>query len=185
VGSGSAWRELGITFICVTHSQSEAFAMASRVAILNEGRVQQVGAPQDIYRRSANRFVAEFVGCNNIIAGTISAVDGASLVLVSALGEVRAPAAGAALAKGAPVSLIVPADRIELLAAPLGSGNEVAAQVATLEFLGSTVTVFLETADGGELRTQRPLQDIERMAIAVGQPVVAHWSPTHGYLLKN
>jgi spermidine/putrescine transport system ATP-binding protein len=178
-------RELGITFICVTHSQSEAFAMASRVAILNEGRVQQVGAPQDIYRRSANRFVAEFVGCNNIIAGIVSAVDGASLVLASALGEVRAPAAGAALANGARVSLIVPADRIELLAAPQGSGNEVSAHVTTLEFLGSTVTVFLETADGGELRTQRPLQDIERMAIAVGQPVVARWSPTHGYLLNN
>lgn len=177
-------RELGITFICVTHSQSEAFAMASRVAILNEGRVQQVGAPQDIYRRSANRFVAEFVGCNNIIAGTVSAVDGSGLVLASALGEIRTVAAGAAPARGAPVSLIVPADRIELLAEPQGDGNEVAAHVTTLEFVGSIVTVFLETADGGELRTQRPLQDIERMAVAVGQPVVARWSPAHGYLLE-
>ena len=62
-------RELGITFVYVTHSQSEAFAMANRIVIMSEGRVVQVGQPREIYRTPENRFVAEFVGRNNILAG--------------------------------------------------------------------------------------------------------------------
>jgi spermidine/putrescine transport system ATP-binding protein len=64
-------RELGITFVYVTHSQSEAFAMADRVVIMSNGEVAQVGQPKDIYRAPANRFVAEFVGRNNIISGKV------------------------------------------------------------------------------------------------------------------
>ena len=60
-------RELGITFVYVTHSQSEAFAMADRIVIMSEGRIVQVGRPREIYRRPENRFVAEFVGRNNIL----------------------------------------------------------------------------------------------------------------------
>jgi spermidine/putrescine transport system ATP-binding protein len=64
-------RELKITFIYVTHHQSEAFAMADRVVIMNEGRIQQIGSPQEIFRRPLNRLVAEFIGANNILPGTI------------------------------------------------------------------------------------------------------------------
>ena len=67
-------RELGITFVYVTHSQSEAFAMADRVVIMGNGEIAQAGAPRDIYREPANRFVAEFVGRNNIVSGTIHSV---------------------------------------------------------------------------------------------------------------
>ncbi len=62
-------RELGITFVYVTHSQSEAFAMADRVVIMAKGEIAQIGSARDIYRTPANRFVAEFVGCNNILSG--------------------------------------------------------------------------------------------------------------------
>src|SRR6202041_2224953 len=64
-------RELKITFVYVTHHQSEAFAMADRVVIMNDGRVQQIGSPQEIFRRPLNRLVAEFIGGNNILPGTI------------------------------------------------------------------------------------------------------------------
>ena len=67
-------RELGITFVYVTHSQSEAFAMADRVVIMGNGEIAQIGAPKDIYRAPANRFVAEFVGRNNILTGEVAAV---------------------------------------------------------------------------------------------------------------
>ena len=63
-------RELGITFVYVTHSQSEAFAMADRVVIMSKGEIAQIGSARDIYRTPANRFVAEFVGRNNIFSGT-------------------------------------------------------------------------------------------------------------------
>ena len=64
-------RELGITFVYVTHSQSEAFAMADRVVIMGNGEISQVGTPKDIYRSPQNKFVAEFVGRNNILSGTV------------------------------------------------------------------------------------------------------------------
>ncbi|MEE9496863.1 MAG: hypothetical protein V3V39_10085, partial [Desulfobacterales bacterium] len=64
-------KELGITFLYVTHSQSEAFAMADRVVIMNQGEIQQVGTPREVYRAPANRFVAEFVGANNILEGRV------------------------------------------------------------------------------------------------------------------
>ena len=64
-------RELGITFVYVTHSQSEAFAMADRVVIMSNGKIAQTGIPRDIYREPSSRFVAEFVGLNNIISGKV------------------------------------------------------------------------------------------------------------------
>ena len=64
-------KELDITFVYVTHSQSEAFAMADRVIIMNVGEVSQIGTPKDIYRSPTNRFVAEFVGRNNILSGKV------------------------------------------------------------------------------------------------------------------
>ena len=66
-------RELGITFVYVTHSQSEAFAMADRVVIMSKGEIAQIGSARDIYRTPASRFVAEFVGRNNIFSGRVNA----------------------------------------------------------------------------------------------------------------
>jgi putative spermidine/putrescine transport system ATP-binding protein len=63
----SLQRQLGITFIFVTHDQGEALSMADRVAVFNDGRIMQIGAPQDIYNRPATRFVADFVGSSNIL----------------------------------------------------------------------------------------------------------------------
>jgi len=72
---------LGLTTIFVTHDQDEALSMSDRVAVMDRGVVQQVGTPEDVYRRPANRFVAEFVGRVNLIDGTVASVDGGSVVL--------------------------------------------------------------------------------------------------------
>ena len=60
-------KSLGVTFIFVTHDQGEALSMADRVAVFNDGRIMQVGTPQDIYQRPATRFVADFVGSSNVL----------------------------------------------------------------------------------------------------------------------
>ncbi|MBV5334041.1 ABC transporter ATP-binding protein, partial [bacterium] len=70
----SLQRELGITFIYVTHSQTEAFSMADRVVVMSRGKVEQIGAPKDIYRHPVNRFVAEFIGNVNILRGRVESV---------------------------------------------------------------------------------------------------------------
>src|SRR5262245_36730051 len=71
----------GVTTIYVTHDQAEAMGMSSRIAVLNAGRLQQVGAPDEIYERPANRFVANFIGRNNVVDATVSSVEKGSTVI--------------------------------------------------------------------------------------------------------
>ncbi len=68
-------QELGITTVYVTHDQEEALTLSDRIAVFNQGKVFQVGAPKELYERPANRFVADFIGINNLIDGTACAVD--------------------------------------------------------------------------------------------------------------
>jgi spermidine/putrescine transport system ATP-binding protein len=75
-------RQTGVTFILVTHDQEEALAMSDRLAVMSAGRVQQLGTPQEIYDRPANRFVADFIGEANLIPGALLGVDPATLVSV-------------------------------------------------------------------------------------------------------
>jgi spermidine/putrescine transport system ATP-binding protein len=177
-------RELGITFVCVTHSHSEAFAMADRVVIMNEGRVQQVGAPRDIYRRAGNRFVAEFIGGNNIIPGTIIGHGEDGLAFSSPLGSLSVASAQPDFASGGEALLVVSADNITIAPQEAGLSNEVAAEVTTLDFAGSSVTVFLDAAGGTELRAQMALRDLETLSLAPGDRVFVRWATADGYFLR-
>ena len=82
-------KELGITTVYVTHDQEEALTLSDRIAVFNQGRVFQVGPPKELYERPANRFVADFIGINNLIDGTVRSVNGA-LVVDTLLGQLRA-----------------------------------------------------------------------------------------------
>jgi spermidine/putrescine ABC transporter ATP-binding subunit len=69
-------KELGITTIYVTHDQEEALTLSDRIAVFNQGRVFQVGSPRELYQRPENRFVADFIGVNNLVEGSVASVDG-------------------------------------------------------------------------------------------------------------
>jgi ABC-type Fe3+/spermidine/putrescine transport system ATPase subunit len=86
-------RELGITALYVTHDQEEALTMSDRIAVLDHGKVLQIGQPRDLYERPANRFVADFIGVNNLIDGVVRTVEPAPgpLRVATALGELTAP----------------------------------------------------------------------------------------------
>ncbi|MEM7425504.1 MAG: ABC transporter ATP-binding protein, partial [Pseudomonadota bacterium] len=84
-------RELGITFVYVTHSQSEAFAMADRVVIMSKGDIAQIGSPREVYRAPKTRFVAEFVGRNNILPGKVATVSDGSVSVDTPLGMFTVP----------------------------------------------------------------------------------------------
>jgi iron(III) transport system ATP-binding protein len=92
---------LGITTIFVTHDQEEAMTVCDRIAVLDQGVVQQVGSPVELYDRPANRFVAHFVGSVNLFEGTLEPGDGGRVFRSAALGAVALPAAFDAPASGA------------------------------------------------------------------------------------
>ncbi|MBC7993069.1 MAG: ABC transporter ATP-binding protein, partial [Rhizobacter sp.] len=141
-------RELRITFVYVTHAQSEAFALADRIVIMGDGVIQQVGKPQDVYREPVNAFVANFIGMNNLVEGQVLASSDGHVEVLSTHGAFQVPAREAR-PHGAPASFVVAGDRISVAA----EGTDVApglpridGTVLGLEFVGSTQTVFVEVA---------------------------------------
>jgi len=110
-------KELGITFVYVTHSQSEAFAMADRVIIMSHGEIAQIGKAKDIYRAPSNKFVAEFVGRNNIFEGKVQNVTGTSVSVDTPLGRFTVPASEKRSPKaGDPLNFVVSADMVQVSA---------------------------------------------------------------------
>jgi spermidine/putrescine transport system ATP-binding protein len=127
-------KRTGVTFLYITHDQSEALAMSDRVAVMSAGVVQQVAAPRTLYEDPATPFVATFVGETNAIPGRVAALGGGEAALDTPLGRLVARA-GSGLAVGAPATLYV---RPEALAfAGEGAENAIEAAVERLDFEGA------------------------------------------------
>ncbi len=137
-------RRLGITTIFVTHDQEEALTMSDVVAVMNEGRIEQLGSPREIYERPRTRFVAGFLGANNIFTGRIAGADGSRL-RVETLGTMLA-IAGAPRPAGSQVALALRPERVRL-AAP-GSGRA-SGTVRDIVFRGSDIHVYVEREEVG------------------------------------
>lgn len=179
-------KQLGITFVYVTHSQSEAFAMADRVVIMSKGRIEQIGAPKEVYRAPATRFVAEFIGSNNILDGTVSKIENEEVVIESSVGQLRALTnSDSGVIVGAAISAIVSADNIVLSDKATQQANEVSCQVISEEFIGSVVTLYVETEQGVELKIQKQQREIDTLDIRIGKPLWASWQAKNSYLLAT
>jgi ABC-type Fe3+/spermidine/putrescine transport system ATPase subunit len=104
--------QLGVTIIYVTHDQEEALVMSDRIAVMNNGRVEQCGLPTELYDEPTTRFVATFIGESNFIDGVVQRLDGAAACVdAPGLGELRAPAR-AGVTAGSPVALTVRPEKI-------------------------------------------------------------------------
>jgi ABC-type Fe3+/spermidine/putrescine transport system ATPase subunit len=147
-------RELGITTVYVTHDQEEALSLSDRVAVLRDGHVLQIGVPRDLYERPRTRFVADFVGTNNLVAGRVTGRRPGGLRVETALGPIDAIAAGDAAPRDRCVLAIRP-ENVALLPAGTAPGpgaNVVAGRVALVSYLGNTLRYDVETASGPLLK---------------------------------
>ena len=181
-------QELSITTIYVTHDQEEALSMSDRVAVMQDGRVLQVGVPRELYERPRTRFVADFVGTNNLLDGQVVEENGAELIVKTSLGPLFA-IAGAAVA--GPCVLAIRPENIAIAQAGGGTvrrpddgarlasgraataaGNVVAGRVALISYLGNTLRYDIETAAGPTLKAD--IRDPwHHEPFRVGQDVVA------------
>lgn len=169
-------REIGITFIYVTHSQSEAFAMADRVVVMSKGEIVQVGTPREVYRAPRTRFVAEFVGRNNIFPGTVKASGGSQVTVETALGNFNVSGEAPV---GASASIVIAGDMMQI-----GPGdNGIEATVISEEFVGSIITAFCEAADGTEIKVQAQERALADLNLRAGSKVTLHWAEGDGHLL--
>ena len=144
-------RQLGITTIYVTHDQEEALSLSDRVAVMKDGRVQQVGAPKELYERPRTRFVADFVGTNNLVPGQVRERAGTSLVVDTALGPLRAVAEGPV---GERCVLAIRPENVAIAAGTegTGEGNVVHGRVGFVAYLGSALRYDVESASGQVLQ---------------------------------
>jgi spermidine/putrescine transport system ATP-binding protein len=143
---------LGITFIYVTHDQEEALVMSDRIAVMNEGRLMQIGSPAEIFERPANRFVAEFIGTENFLTAKVGeATEGGRRVHFGPESRLIA-AAASGFGEGRPVILAVRPQRIRVMAAPGGkdSGNVLPVRLRQVVYVGAVVRLVLEL-DGGTM----------------------------------
>jgi spermidine/putrescine transport system ATP-binding protein len=171
-------RDLGITFVYVTHSHAEAFSMADRVVIMSKGRIEQIGTPVEVYRQPASRFVAEFVGASNIFSGTVT-----NSSTVDTPQGVMQLAANAAV--GASITFVVPEDQITL-ASPQSAGNRLSGSVIGEEFLGAAVRLYVGLGGGQEVRLllgKDRAGDPE--ALRPGARVELAWQPDAAYILPK
>lgn len=179
-------KELGITFVYVTHSMSEAFSMADRVVIMSRGQIEQIATPEEIYREPYNRFVAEFLGSANIFDGVVRGSAGADGWRVAIEGgETVLPRSELPDAtEGTAVTFIVSAENMQL--SPPDSGRPgIAASVAGEEFIGGTAMVFLEAAGGQELKVQKSHDELSLLDLHAGSEVVVHWAPESCHVLPG
>ena len=176
-------REIGITFIYVTHSQSEAFAMADRVVIMGNGQISQTGLPRDVYRTPANRFVAEFVGRNNILSGYIVSIKSKIAVVSTSAGNLSV-ACQHDSAVGQYVTFVISADLVKICRDNNNDeNNNVACKLISEEFIGSVVTLFLESKDGTEFKIQIQERELVDINLRGDDDLIISWEPHSAHLL--
>ena len=146
-------RQVGITFVYVTHDQEEAMAMSDRIAVMDQGRLLQVGTPSEIYAQPASRAVMSFIGSVNVLAGRMAAGGDVEL---PGLGLVPAAATAATPPPGQPVELLVRPEHVHLSADPGAAPQPpLRAQLLKTARLGFVTHCTLRLADGRELLAYR------------------------------
>lgn len=179
-------KDLGITFVYVTHSQSEAFAMADRVVIMSKGVIEQIGTPRQVFREPASRFVAEFVGSNNIIEGTVIEVAESRLGIDTTLGRVMAQRPQETdFKEGEAINIVMSADRLNLSEQKRGVENQYACNLVSEEFVGTVITLLVETESGMELKIQKQQRELEQFNLGGGASLWASWLPEDVYILPS
>jgi len=160
-------RRLGITTVMVTHDQEEALTMADRIVVMDQGRIEQIGTPLEIYREPRTSFVADFIGTMNFVSGTVCGSGRARF------GQLELACDTDGMADGTTVTIAVRPEDIVIQGVSPGQENSYEARVRALEFLGSFVRADLESEITGEdrLRADLSINLMRHQSIADGDSV--------------
>ena len=176
-------RDVGITFVYVTHDQEEALTMSDRIAVMDRGRIVQVGAPEDLYDRPATSFVADFIGTTNLLSGTVEAL-GPDVATVCLESGDRCVIASGSRRPGDAVHVSV---RPESIAIEARNGGEstprgLLAEVEQVAYLGASVQYHVRTDGGLRLSV---LAGKAGSRFSSGDTVTLVWAPTDALVLGD
>lgn len=183
-------KEIGITFIYVTHDQGEALALSQRIAVMNSGRVAQVDEPSRLYEYPGNRFVADFIGQCNLLAGEVMQLQGDRLLVnLQGLGEVQTTTpANTSVEVGRPCTLTLRPEKIRISSNLEQGENEVHFKgvVHDMLYLGDVTVYKVELANGMLLEALLANSSAGRARLfEVGDPVEVAWGFDAGHLVMD
>ncbi|WP_198029188.1 ABC transporter ATP-binding protein [Actinoplanes sp. N902-109] len=176
-------REVGITFVYVTHDQGEALTMSDRIAVMQAGRIEQLGSPRAIYERPATRFVAGFIGTSNLLDGTVERVDDGIARLASGTGERVLVPVPATVTAGTALEISVRPEKIDLTLEPppADGASMLSAVVIDVVYHGTSTNYTVRTSTGAALvvfdQNAASAEDLARP----GDRVHLTWQPQHSY----
>ncbi len=170
--------QLGMTVAYVTHDQGEALTMSDRVAIMNDGLIQQVGSPHEVYEKPANAFVANFIGENNAFEGRIEGSDGRNCVVRLASGDIIRARSAAERANGEAALLSLRPERLVIGPAAEDMANRFGAKVVEVIYFGAHNRVRLAMAGRDDIIALAPAGAAGE-ALAPGAAVAVGWAPEH------
>jgi spermidine/putrescine transport system ATP-binding protein len=177
-------REVGITFVYVTHDQEEALTMSDRIAVMSEGNVEQIGSPTEIYGEPATVFVAGFIGQANLWPCDLTSLNGSAAVEVDLFGR-RMPATAATGVERGAATMMVRPERVHVsVDEPASTVSRVPTTVTNLLFQGPVVRLSLAAADGHEI-VAHVGTDHDLPLLRPGDRVWAAWEPDSGRVLPG
>jgi spermidine/putrescine transport system ATP-binding protein len=175
-------REVGITFIFVTHDQHEALTMSDRIAVMSRGRVEQIGTPEEIYGRPSSVFVAGFIGSANLLPGSVAESNGTPTVQLDTGTRISVESTGASVV-GDPVTVMIRPERLNPGTGGV-EGRSLAGTVNDAIFEGSTIRLIVHLPDHTEvMATADPDDDLADPKR--GDPVTLTWAPDATYVLPG
>ncbi len=176
-------REVGITFVYVTHDQGEALTMSDRIAVMNDGLIEHLGTPREIYERPANRFVAGFIGTSNLLTGEVSRnTDGNAVIVVSPDEQVIVPAGERTVASSSQIEITVRPEKISISAGrPDSVGSVLRGTVTEVVYLGTSTTFTVRTTTGADMLVFQQNSAANISDPVRGDSVWLSWDPQHSY----
>src|SRR5690349_10748992 len=176
-------REVGITFVYVTHDQGEALTMSDRIAVMNDGLIEQLGSPRNIYEHPASRFVAGFIGTSNLLSGTVARVEsGQAVIEVSPDERIIVPVHDPGPAPGSPLELTVRPEKIQLSTTrPADRGCVLRGEVTEVVYLGTSTNFSVSTTTGADIVVFQQNSAAAGETADRGDHVWLSWQPEHSY----
>jgi spermidine/putrescine transport system ATP-binding protein len=177
-------REVGITFVFVTHDQGEALTMSDRIAVMSEGRVEQIGTPQEIYNSPASLFVAGFIGSANLLPGDVVGTDGDDTVVALTAGHTVRARTDVERPAGTPVSVMLRPERLTASATSRDDGRSIEGTVADVVFQGATARIVVHLKDESEVIAS-VVTGSDLPFLMPGNTVHLNWDPGSAFLLQG
>jgi len=173
---------VGTTFLVVTHDQEEALSMASRIGVMNRGRLVQIGSPTEIYERPNSRFVADFVGEANLFEGELIAAFNCLALSVAGFDQPLPLPSATTLPSGAAVAMVLRPEKLRMSCQrPIGFA--LAATVKSVDYLGGVSIVRLAAGEGRPLKAHLP--SAAAHCLSRGTAVWASWSPNDAVVVTQ